>query len=383
MKKTNKVLKLAIVGGGLGSAVGYTHLIASQMDHRWKIVAGCFSRDKKINEDTVKSWNLEGIRLHYNWKELLEGEVNKIDAVVILTPTPNHYEMVSYAIDCGHYVICEKSLTTNLKEALSIKDKIIKQNGYLAVTFNYTGYPMVRELKNTILLGKLGQINQIHIEMPQESFARLGQDRKKPTPQSWRLKDYEIPSVSLDLGSHAVQMIEYLISETPDYLYATQSSYGWFSEVIDDVSSILHFKSGCKAVIWYGKSAIGHRNGLRVRVYGSEGSAEWYQMEPEFLHYYDIYGCHTIIDRGSHVTVANQDRYNRFKSGHPAGFLEAFANIYVDIADQILNKNSSVKSNGNITEAISNLKTLEMINISANEKKPIQFSEKNEKNHSQ
>ena len=195
---------------------------------------------------------------------------------------------------------------------------------------------MLRELQHMIKSGRLGKIHNIVIEMPQESFARLDANGNKPKPQTWRLEDGEmIPGISLDLGTHLQHMIYFLTGENPRELVAEQSSNGWFPQVIDDVSCIAQYASGMKSQMWYSKSALGYRNGLRVRVFGDKGSAEWYQMRPEELKAAFINGEISVIDRGSIVEVANQERYTRFKAGHPAGFIEAFANLYVDIADQL------------------------------------------------
>lgn len=327
-----KVLKLAIIGGSVDSAVGYTHLIASQLDHRWEVVSACFSSKPENNIKTVNAWNLKNIRLYNDWQTLLLEEKIYIDAVVILTPTTLHYEMVIKSLTLGIPTICEKALATNYEEAEEICAVQLKNNGFLAVTHNYTGYPMLRELASK---KHLGIIKQIQIEMPQEGFSRLDIHNKKPQPQAWRLIDGRIPSVSLDLGTHLQHMIYFISGEHPTSLVAVENTFGFFEDLVDDVSIIAKYPSGMKSVMWYGKSALGHRNGLRIRVYGTKGSAEWYQMEPELLTIHDIHGTKKVLDRASDVNCANELRYQRFKSGHPAGFIEAFANLYVDIADKL------------------------------------------------
>lgn len=331
----NKVYKLAIIGGSVDSAVGYTHLIASQMDHRFELVSACFSRKPEVNKKTVEAWNLDQIRLYDDWKVLLLQEKTQIDAVAILTPTPSHYEMVIDALKLGIPTICEKALTSTYEEAQEICKVQSKYNGFLAVTHNYTGYPMLRELRELVNKKMLGDLTQIQIEMPQEGFAKLDMANHKPCPQAWRLVDGDIPGVSLDLGTHLQHMIHYVSGENPLSLIADQNTYGWFKNIVDDVSILAHYPSGMKSSMWYGKSALGHRNGMRIRVYGAQGSAEWFQMEPEILILHDVHGNRTILDRAGDVQIASLLRYNRFKSGHPAGFIEAFANLYVDIADKL------------------------------------------------
>jgi len=329
-------LKLGFIGGGINSAVGNTHRIASQMDHRWILEAGCFSKNSEINLETAHQWGIDTSRLYENWKDLLNKESGKLDAICLLTPTPMHSEMAIEALNLGYAVICEKAMTTNCKNAAAICDTVERNKGFLAVTYNYTGYPMLRELRQMIKSGKLGTLQQIQIEMPQEGFARLDREGKPFVPQSWRLEDGIIPTISLDLGVHLHHMIYFLSGEKPLEVAADQTSFGNFKQVMDTVMCIARYTGNLRSQLWYSKAAFGHRNGLRVRVYGDKASAEWFQMQPEELIFNDIYGNRSVIDRASNVDLANELRYNRFKSGHPAGFIEAFANHYYDLAESLL-----------------------------------------------
>ena len=178
------------------------------------------------------------------------------------------------------------------------------------------------------------QIQQIQIEMPQEGFLRIKPNGSVLTPQSWRLKETAIPKISLDLGSHLHNMVQFLTRETPIKIVADQATFGNFNQVIDNVSALAQYSNNIKVQFWFSKTALGHRNGLRVRIYGNKGSAEWFQLEPETLKLCDAYGNISLLDRTSdNFEIANASRYNRFKAGHPAGFIEAFANYYKDIAD--------------------------------------------------
>lgn len=329
-------LKLGVIGGGIGSAVGEVHRIAATMDGRWSIQAGSFSTNADRNRATAEAWGVNGSRCYYDWRELLASERSSLDAVLVLTPTPSHAEIVIAAVEAGHQVICEKALAASADEAARIASALKQHAGFLAVTYNYSGYPMLRELKSLIAQGRLGRLTQIHVEMPQEGFLRLGKDGSPMIPQAWRLQDGPVPTVSLDLGTHLHHMVHFLSGERPIELVATQESFGSFSQVVDNVSCLVHYSGGMTCQMWYGKSALGHRNGLRVRIYGTEGSAEWFQLDPETLHLNDNRGGKRVIDRSAmEATTAGQARYTRFKVGHPAGFIEAFANYYVDMAEAL------------------------------------------------
>ena len=327
-------------GGGINSAVGTTHKLAAQMDERWVVAAGCFSRHQDINTSTGRLWNIEENRIYKSAEDLFENEQGRLDAIVILTPTPSHAELVIKAVESGYAVICEKALTNSSAEAKQINQVVKKHNAFLALTYNYTGYPMLRELQHLIKNGKLGKINQIQIEMPQEGFRKVDKNGKPMIPQDWRLSDNEIPTISLDLGVHLVQMINFLSGESPLEVAATQSNLGNFKGIIDNVMCIAKYTNDLSCQIWYSKTALGQSNGLKVRVYGDAGSAEWLQMEPEYLIFHNQLGDKNIITRSSSMAEeSTKPSYNRFKAGHPAGFIEAFANYYCDLADGLLEYN--------------------------------------------
>lgn len=325
-------LKLAFIGGSLRSAVGYTHFVASTMDAHWEVVSGCFSTDRETNLQTADTYGVDRHRIYSDWRRMLEREAGRIDAVAVLTPTPSHGEIVSFCLERGVPVICEKALATSSSEIETLMRRETKYSGFLAVTYNYTGYPMLRELRKMIDDGVLGELLHVQAEMPQEGFIRLDAEGNLPQPQPWRLHDASVPTIYLDLAVHLHQIIHYLTRKSPVKVFADQSHNGWFKEIVDNVSAMARYEGGMQGQFWFSKSALGHRNGLRIRIYGSRASAEWEQMYPEELRVSHLDGRREIIDRSALVDVARQQRYNRFKPGHPDGFLEAFANLYRDIS---------------------------------------------------
>jgi predicted dehydrogenase len=332
--KNKSPLSIAFIGGSLESAVGTAHKIASQMDSRFELVAGCFSRNSERNLKTANSWGVESQRVYANFEELLQNEKGKVDAVAILTPISTHYEIIKKSLQSGYAVICEKTLTDSSLTADDILKITQQENKFLTVTYNYSGYPMLRELKNMIAENILGEILHVHAEMPQESFICLDENNNAMKPQEWRLQDQNnVSTMSLDLGSHLHHLIYFLTDAKPLEVFATANSFGHFA-VNDYISSISKWEKDIECNIWYSKAALGCSNGLRIRIFGTKGSAQWYQMEPETLHYSDQYGSSKILNRKNNLTgLAKQSRYNRFKAGHFQGFIEAFANYYNDVAD--------------------------------------------------
>ena len=329
-------LRLAFVGGAYESAVGRVHRIAVEMDQRFQLVAGCFSRKAETSRTSALKYGIDPCRAYHDINRLLASEVGKIDAVVVLTPQDQHGQHVLACLDAGFPVVCEKALVTSSQDVLTIRNRLSASAGFLAVTYNYTGYPMLRELKRMINTGHLGRIQQIHMEMPQEGFARLTAEGSPIVPQEWRLRDGYVPTLSLDLGVHLHMVARFLTGKTPEEVVATASSLGNFKTVIDNVSCLVRYSGGVEGSIWYSKTAFGYRNGFKVRIFGTKGAAEWVQGSPEYLHVADNVGGKFVIDRTSRgIVVANQSRYQRFKAGHPAGFIEAFANYYYDVADAL------------------------------------------------
>jgi predicted dehydrogenase len=246
--------------------------------------------------------------------------------------------MAIEALNAGFPVISEKALAVSSAEAAAIRFARDKNDGFVAITYNYTGYPIVRELRHMIEKGKLGRITHVSAEMPQEGFLRLvGAENSKPSPQAWRLKDNFIPTVSLDLGSHVHHLIHFLTGASPVEVCAMEQHQGHFKGIIDNVQCLARYTGDLPVQIWYGKTALGHANGLRIRVFGTEASAEWIQTNPEMMTLSDNCGRTELITRAANgLHICNQERYTRFKAGHPAGFLEAFANYYSDLADLLI-----------------------------------------------
>lgn len=324
--------KLAFIGGSINSIAGYPHFIASQMDKRFEVVSGAFSTDKKINEETALRWNVPSF--YDDWKKLIVEEKGKVDAIVILAPTPLHHEVIVELLKLDIPIICEKPLVSSIREIAEIEKIYNAKKHFLVVTNNYSGYPMVRELQHKIANDELGEILHIRLKMPQESFLRPPKSIKYP--QKWRLKDDFIPMISLDLGAHLHHLGYFLLQEEPSSVMATYDSFSKYG-VIDDVNMMLEYKSGIKGNMWLSKTALGNRNGLHIEVYGTKASALWHQENPEKLEFSYATGHKSIIDRGSDIEMIDNPLYSRMTPGHPAGFIESFANLYNDIANELDN----------------------------------------------
>ena len=327
-------IKLGCVGGGLNSAAGNLHFSAIGLEGSFEIITGCFSRNSKINLKTGKKLRIPKARIYSNWKNFILKEKNKIDALLILTPSPMHYEIIEFAQYHNLPIISEKPLVTDLYQIKKLMK--LHEKKFIATIFNYTGYPMIREMKFLIKKKRIGNIKNFQIEMPQQSFVNKKQTNNKIFPiQKWRLKQSSIPMICLDLGVHLDNLIYFLTDAYPQEVFSNFSKNSKLN-VYDDVNIILKYKSFLGSM-WISKSSFGYDNGLSIRVFGDKGSFEWKQSDNENLIFNSLDKGKIILNRGGKCVEANKARYNRFKVGHPSGFIEALANYYSDISTSYFN----------------------------------------------
>lgn len=333
----NDRIKTAMIGGGLNSAVGRTHEIAMKMDNRFQLVAGCFSRNPDTNAQTGAAYVVGGARIYRTPEELLQAEAGCIAAVVIATPIGVNEQYIHLALDHGFTVICDKPLLANIIQCRKLMAKVPQDSPRLYSIFNYTGYPAVREIRRRVAAGEIGEIFKIMAEMPQDSYLRLKNQGRTSAIQSWRLVDGEVSCLSLDLFVHLHSLVNFITGARPETVSAwSRAISGVAPGLVDEVDAIIRYDNDLIVNAWYGKAALGYRNGLKIRVFGSKGSYEWVQEEPETVSHANALGDKFTIDRiSTSSAITTESRYNRFKAGHPSGFIEAFANYYWDIAEAI------------------------------------------------
>jgi len=256
--------------------------------------------------------------LHFSsLKEMCDA----VDYVVILTPTPNHYENLKELLHYNVKVIVDKPLVANISEF-----DLNLENKFVIVTHNYSGYPLVREIKSLVADGVLGTIKKIIINMPQESFFK---PMKPGYPQEWRLQEYEIPTIALDLGVHTYHLAKFILGKKFEPFFCRRDSFSNFG-VIDDMSVLA--KSGDILVeLNFSKIMLGNSNPLFIEVYGDKAGIQWSQSDFENLSLTYKNGKKELLTRSYAYYEANKPRYQRMAPGHPSGFIEAFSNIYNDI----------------------------------------------------
>jgi predicted dehydrogenase len=255
---------------------------------------------------------------------------NDFDSVLILTPPEEHSKAIVDFLNLGKRVFSEKPTVSAMSELDEIEKTPNTLVNNLRTTYNYSGYPMVRDLREKIQNNLFGKVLNIRIEMLQEGFIKLDKNGIPYKPQDWRLKDDEIPTISLDLGTHVLHLLYFLTGELLNNGISITKSEGHFS-VYDKVEILGETSNGIATNLSWGKTSLGNQNGLKIELFGDKGSAHWIQNNPEELRLADVCGEVRVLTRGNpSCGVGNLPRYTRFKGGHPSGFIEAFANVYED-----------------------------------------------------
>jgi predicted dehydrogenase len=340
MGNARRKLRLAMVGGGPGSNIGDTHRRAASFDGRYTLLAGVFASDPARSRAFAESLEIAPERRYGSWEEMAEREgVRKdgVEVVAIMTPNASHHPIAKAFLERGIDVICDKPLTTGLDDALDLL-RLARRTGLVfAVTYNYTGYPMVRQAREMIRSGELGAIRLVQVEHASGWAATLleASGHKQAT---WRTN----PSIAGksavvgDIGTHAHHLARFVTGLEVTELSAELSTVVPGRKSDDNAHVKLRFTNGARGLMWVSMAATGNLHGQRIRVFGEKASLEWIQEQPEQLHLRPLDGPHRVLSRGCGYLSAAAQRATRLWPGHPEGFLEAFANLYAGAADAVL-----------------------------------------------
>ena len=331
-----KRLKYAMVGGAKGSFIGPIHRMAVRMDDLGDLVAGCFSRDAKMNAGSGTKFGLAPDRVYADWRKLIAAETGRIDFLVICTTNETHYAIAKAALDAGIDVFCEKPLSLTVKEAESLGRIAKRKRLLLGVPFTYTGYPMIKLARDLVKRGELGKVDKIVLEYQQGSF------RKPDRRNSWKMNPRIAgPScVVADIGVHAFTLIEYVTGLEVKTILADLTSFA-SGGLDDDASILMRLSEGAKASLVTSKIATGEENGVRIRIYGNKASLYWDQEAPNYLSVKYPMKPEMIYKRRAPYVAdisASANRASRFPSGHHEGFVEALGNIYDEFAAAVISR---------------------------------------------
>lgn len=347
-----KKLKMGMIGGGLGSFIGAIHRNAALLDNCIDLVCGSFSSDFQNSLETGENLYLEKNRVYKTYDEMIikesaKSEDQRMDIVSIVTPNHLHYDPAIKALDNGFPVIIDKPLTFDSNQAKKLVEKVNQTKLPFAVTHTYTGYPMVKEAKNIIESGKLGKIRKVAVEYPQ-GWLTTSLENTDNKQASWRTdpsKSGKAGSMG-DIGTHAANMVEYITGKKIIKLFAKVNTVVEGRLLEDDGNVLISLEDNIEGNLMTSQIATGEENDLKVRVWGELGGVEWKHSTPNTL-------IHKANGKPNQILRAGVDNsylsefalsHCRTPSGHPEGFIEAFANIYRNFSYAVNNHKNSIEN---------------------------------------
>jgi len=346
-----KKIKMGMVGGGRGAFIGAIHRTAALMDGHIEMVCGALSSDPEKAKLSGSDWYLPEERSYGTFKEMIEKEKNlpeevRMDFVCIVTPNYLHYEPAKLAMENGFHVVCDKPLAFDRTEAEKLSELADKTGLVFALTHTYTGYPMVKEARDIVQSGKMGKIRKIIVEYPQ-GWLSTALESTGQKQADWRTdpKRSGKGGGTGDIGTHAGNLAEYITGLKIIELCADVTIYVEGRLLDDDANVLIHMENNVKGVIHYSQICAGEENDINIRVYCEKGGIEWHHHEPNTL-------LIKHLDRPAEIFRAGADKpylgngamaHQRTPGGHPEGYLEAFANIYRNVAMVIQARKKGVK----------------------------------------
>jgi len=335
----NRKLRMGLIGGGQGAFIGRVHATAAMLDNRAVLVAGALSGDPAKAKASAPDYDIPPERAYGSYKEMVEAELkrpDKVDFVSVATPNHTHFEIAKAFAEAGFNVLCDKPLTFDLAQAEELARVVQRTGVVFAVTHNYTGYPMVRHARQLVRDGALGTVRVVQVEYAQDWLT----ERLEATGQkqaAWRTDPKRSGAGGCigDIGTHAFNLLHYVTGLKTTELAAELSTFVEGRALDDNVQVMLRLANGARGSLWASQVAPGNENGLRLRVYGSRGGIEWTQEHPNQLRHAPFGEPVRVVSRGTGAVLPDGRRVTRLPSGHPEGYLEAFATLYAEIAQAI------------------------------------------------
>lgn len=340
MKAVDRVLRMGMVGGGPGAFIGPVHKMAAELDGHMRLVAGAFSQSAEKSRQAGSHYGLEPNRAYASYEEMFAKEAKRkdgIEVVSIVTPNHLHLPVARAALEAGLHVISDKPATATLAEALELEQIVTRTGKHYALTFTYTGYPMIRAARDFVASGKLGKVRKAVVEYFQgwmtEPLERTGHKQA-----AWRADPVlsGIGGAVGDIGVHAFNLLEYVTQLRVERLCADVRSVVAGRALDDDATVLATLDNGAHAILAVSQVAAGERNGIHLRVYGELGGLDWSHESPSVTHLRWADGREEIWHAGTAQLSASAKAATRLPVGHPEGLIEAFGNIYRDFAASVL-----------------------------------------------
>ena len=352
-------VRLGMVGGGQGAFIGAVHRIAARIDDQFELIAGCLSSN--LERGAASAAEI-GLARHYgSYQEMAAEEAARtdgIEVVAIVTPNHLHLPVAKAFLEAGIHVICDKPLAAGLDEALELEAAVAASGKQFILTHNYTGYPLIRQAREMVAHGDLGDLRLAQVEYVQDWLAEPPDPDQKQA--AWRLDPAQSGSGALgDIGTHAFNLACFVTGQSVSAVSAEVSSIVEGRQVDDNVHAHLRFEGGAKGALWASQVAVGHENGLSLRVYGSKGGLVWEQENPNRMLYSRLGEGTRILTRGGAGVGDAAARVTRVPPGHPEGYLEGFATIYTEAAAVIRGGSDAGHHTNGVAEGVAGMRFIQ------------------------
>ncbi len=360
---SKRKLRAGIVGGGKGSFIGAVHRIAAELDDEAEVIAGAMATDPQRARESAEAWYLQ--RSYDSFTEMATAESKRedgIDFVMVATPNHVHYSVVKTFLEHGIHVVCDKPMTFDLEQAQDLVKQVESSKLIFALTHNYTGYPAVRQARYMVSQGEIGDVRKVLVEYIQD-WLMLPQERSGNKQAIWRADPTKsgIAGCVGDIGTHAENLLEFITSLKIASLSADLSTFVEGRVLDDDANILLRLENGGKGILTCSQIAAGEENALSIRIYGSKASLEWHQMEPNTLIFKQPGKPRQLLRANQPYMSDESKAASRLPSGHPEGFLEAFANIYKMAINDIRRVESGEKAQGGYPTVYDGLRGMQFI----------------------
>lgn len=332
----NRKLRMALVGGGRGAFIGRVHATAAVLDNRAALVAGCLSSDPQRARESAPAYDIPADRAYGSIDELIEKELqrpesDRIDFVSIATPNHTHFPIAKKCLEAGFNVICDKPMTYDFAQAQELVTTVEKSGLVFAVSHNYTGYPLVRQAREMILGGELGEINAIRSNYIQ-GWLRTAIEDEDQKQASWRTDPSKSGAAGGfgDIGTHAYNLGRYMTGLLPAEISCQLKIFVEGRQLDDYGHAVIRFENGGLGTVTTSQISHGRENDLFIEVDGTKGAIQWRQEQPNVMTYRRNGHPHALYTRDPNASYMNESGQAacRLPSGHPEAFFEAFANVY-------------------------------------------------------
>ncbi|MBK95670.1 MAG: oxidoreductase [Planctomycetaceae bacterium] len=337
---------MALVGGGAGSFIGRVHCTAAVLDNRAALVAGALSSNPERAKASAPAYDIAENRAYGSYQEMLETEAalpegERIDFVSVATPNHTHFEIAKAAVDAGFNVICDKPMTFDLAQAEELATAVDNSNVVFAVSHNYTGYPLVRQAREMILNGELGEIQAIRSNYIQGWLrTRLEQEEQKQA--AWRTDPSKSGAAGCfgDIATHAYNLGRYMTGLLPDQISCHLRTFEEGRLLDDYGTAVIQFENGGLGTVTASQISHGRENDLFIEIDGTKGALQWRQENPNEMIVRQNGQPHKIYTRDPNAPFMNESGAAacRLPSGHPEAFFEAFANVYRSAYDAMADR---------------------------------------------